>query len=242
MKPLVTIVIPFYNDPYIDQALQSALSQSYAPIEIIVVDDGSTMHTERIQPYLPHIHYLGKANGGTASALNHGIRFAAGEYIAWLSSDDVFYPDKIHNQIYYMLEHYAWISHTNFNYLNNQSQITHHRAGYICTNDILDFYRSFLEGNPVNGCTVMMKKDLFYRVGMFNEQLTYTHDLDLWRRVIQAGISFPYLDEALVGYRWHDGMGTMKHRSVILEEIAITQRNVIHSLSPIVAAMERQRS
>lgn len=60
MKPRVSIVIPFYNCPYIEQALQSAMSQSWQPYEIIVVDDGSTMHAERITPYLPHIHYLGQ--------------------------------------------------------------------------------------------------------------------------------------------------------------------------------------
>lgn len=50
MKPRVSVVIPFYNCPYIEQALQSAMSQSWQPYEIIVVDDGSTMHAERIAP------------------------------------------------------------------------------------------------------------------------------------------------------------------------------------------------
>src|SRR5689334_17046366 len=100
--PLVTIVIPFYNCAYIDQAVQSALNQTYKPLEIIVVDDGSTRHADRLTPYLPYISYMGKANGGTATALNHGIRNASGEYIAWLSSDDLFYPDKIAHQVAFM--------------------------------------------------------------------------------------------------------------------------------------------
>ena len=70
MLPKVSIIIPFYNDSYIDQAVVSALYQTYPNIEIIVVDDGSTQHQYRLAPYLSRIIYLGKANGGTASALN----------------------------------------------------------------------------------------------------------------------------------------------------------------------------
>lgn len=234
MKPLVTIVIPFYNDPYVDQAVQSALTQSYRPIEIIVVDDGSTMHADRLGPYMPYIHYLGKANGGTASALNHGIRYASGEYVAWLSSDDIFYHDKINRQIQFMLERGAWISHTNFDYIDRQSQIVQHRAGFAF-HGTADFYRTFLINNPVNGCTVIMKKELFYHIGLFNESLPYTHDLDLWIRAIQAGISFPYLDEALVGYRWHEAMGTLRYQDLIRQEYAMTQERVRNAIQPILS-------
>ncbi|MET3548802.1 glycosyltransferase involved in cell wall biosynthesis [Paenibacillus favisporus] len=237
MRPLVTIVIPFFNDPYVEQAVESALSQSYKPIEIIVVDDGSTQHAERLAPYKSHIHYLGKANGGTASALNHGIRHASGEYIAWLSSDDLFYRDKINNQVLFMLERNAWISHTNFNYIDMHNQITQFRAGVVFQRPV-EFYRCFLNANPVNGCTVMMRKELFCHVGLFNEALPYTHDLDFWGKVIQAGFPFPYLDEPLVGYRWHPGMGTLRHREAINHEYAATQERVRSAIRPIVAAME----
>lgn len=238
MRPLVTIVIPFYNDPYVGQAVESALSQSYNPIEIIVVDDGSTQHAERLTPYRPYIHYLGKANGGTASALNHGIRHASGEYIAWLSSDDLFYRDKINNQVVFMLERNAWISHTNFNNIDMYSQVVKYRAG-VSFERMIDFYRCFLNNsNPINGCTVMMRKELFCYIGLFDESLPYTHDLEMWGRAIQAGFSFHYLDEALVGYRWHEAMGTLRHQEVINRESAVTRARVNYAIGRIVAAME----
>ncbi|GIP29952.1 glycosyl transferase family 2 [Paenibacillus sp. J23TS9] len=238
MRPLVTIIIPFYNDPYVDQAVQSALSQSYAPLEIIVVDDGSTSYADRLAPFRSHIYYLGKGNGGTASALNHGIRYASGEYIAWLSSDDLFYPEKISHQVQFMMQQGAFISHTNFNVIDRFSQITSFRAGCSFSN-ILDFYRIFMNGNPVNGCTVMMKKELFCHVGLFDENLPYTHDLDFWRRVIQAGFPLPFLDEPLVGYRQHEAMGTIRHKAVIEQEYAVTLGNVRSSLGPLISIMER---
>jgi glycosyltransferase involved in cell wall biosynthesis len=115
MRPKVSVVIPFYNCPYIEHALQSVLSQSWEPYEIIVVDDGSTVHSDLIRPYFPRIHYLGKSNGGTASALNHGILHATGDYVAWLSSDDLFYRDKINNQVLFMEQNHLLISYTNLN-------------------------------------------------------------------------------------------------------------------------------
>ncbi|WP_394514565.1 glycosyltransferase family A protein [Priestia aryabhattai] len=90
----VSIIIPFYNCSYIDQAIQSALNQTYQDIEIIVVNDGSSKFNEKITPYLDRILYIEKENGGTASALNLGIKNATGEYFAWLSSDDIFLPIK----------------------------------------------------------------------------------------------------------------------------------------------------
>lgn len=142
MRPKVTIVIPFYNCAYVDQALQSALEQTYGPLEIIVVDDGSTEHVDMLQAYLPYIHYLGKSNGGTASALNHGIRHASGDYIAWLSSDDTYHRDKINNQVSFMVENGAYISHTNFNFINQYSQVTSYQAAAVFPS-MTEFYRFF---------------------------------------------------------------------------------------------------
>ncbi|MEF2967944.1 glycosyltransferase [Paenibacillus sp. M1] len=224
MRPIVSIIIPFYNCSYIDQAVQSALNQTYSPIEVIVVDDGSTRHAERLAPYLPYINYLGKANGGTASALNHGIRNAAGEYIAWLSSDDLFYPDKINRQVSFMMEQHARISHTNFNYIDSGGNVTQYDVAplSVVTNPV-DFYRCFLNANPVNGCTVMIKKELFQTVGLFDENLPYTHDLDFWFRAIRSGAHFPFLNATLTAYRWHEGMGTLRHQEKIQVEYEQTQ-------------------
>lgn len=237
MRPLVTVVIPFYNCWYADQAIRSALEQSYHPLEIILVDDGSTMHTERLAPYLPYIYYLGKANGGTATALNHGVRHANGEYIAWLSSDDIFYREKISAQVNFMKAQNAYISHTNFNYIDNASNVTQYSvAPANLYRNTVDFYRSFLNSNPVNGCTVMIKKELFEMIGLFDEALTYTHDLDFWHRAIRSGIQFPFLNQTLTGYRWHDAMGTRVHQERLQQEYVLTQER---SREPLIEILSR---
>ncbi|MFM9280060.1 glycosyltransferase [Paenibacillus jiagnxiensis] len=213
-RPKVSIIIPFYNCNYVEQALDSALNQSYWPIEVILVDDGSTSHKERVSPYLQYIHYLGKPNGGTASALNHGIRHATGDYIAWLSSDDIFHPDKINKQVHFMLQFNSFISHTNFNYIDGHGGLSQPRAGepFLSTRQFLE---CFATANPVNGCTVMFKKELFDRIGLFDESLPYTHDLDMWYRVLLGGHFTMYLDQALTNYRVHSNMGTRLHSDKI---------------------------
>ncbi|HEY2494205.1 MAG TPA: glycosyltransferase [Paenibacillus sp.] len=221
-RPLVTVVIPFYNCPYIDQAIQSALSQTYTPLEIIVVDDGSTQHVDKITPYLPYINYLGKSNGGTATALNHGIVHASGQYVAWLSSDDIFYPAKINNQVLFMQEHQTYISFTNFNLIDGASNVTQEDAGAVFST-VKEFYSCFTQGNPVNGCTVMMRKELFGFIGLFDKALPYTHDFDLWFRVMLGGFDFHLLNQSLTAYRIHDGMGTLRHHATIQQEIAATR-------------------
>ncbi|KWX75190.1 glycosyl transferase [Paenibacillus riograndensis] len=236
MRPRVSVVIPFYNCPYIEQALQSALNQSWQPYEIIVVDDGSTMHTDRITPYLPHIHYLGKANGGTASALNHGIRHATGDYVVWLSSDDMFYRDKINNQVLFMDQNRLLITYTNFNYINGSTQLTELNAGAVFPSH-LDYLRCFLQGNPINGCTVMFKRELFAAIGLFDESLPYTHDYDLWFRAILNGYPPVMLNQSLTAYRRHDGMGTLKHYDAIMAEAAATNARYTPMLRSLIASM-----
>lgn len=236
MNPKVSVVIPFYNCPYIEQALQSALSQSWQPYEIIVVDDGSTMHVDRIIPYMSKIHYLGKGNGGTASALNHGIAHATGDYVVWLSSDDMFYFDKINNQVLFMEQNRLLITYTNFNYIDGNSQLTEPNAALVFPNH-LEYLRCFLQGNPINGCTVMFKRELFGAIGLFNESLPYTHDYDLWFRAILNGYPPIMLNQSLTAYRRHSGMGTLKHYDVIMAEAAATNARYNGMLQGLIASM-----
>ncbi|WP_055109166.1 glycosyltransferase [Paenibacillus ihumii] len=233
MSAKVSIVIPFYNCPYIAQAVSSAMNQTYPNIEIIVVDDGSTSYAELLDPYRQRIFYLGKQNGGTATALNHGIRHASGDYIAWLSSDDLFYPEKVSVQLDYMLQNKALISHTNFNYIDENGITFQYTAGAPAMTR-RELLLTFQRGNPVNGCTVMIKRSLLARVGLFDERLPYTHDYDLWHRILLAGIPFHYLNLPLTAYRRHPGMGTLRHQGVIDDEIVAVQQRYKRRLSRLI--------
>lgn len=205
----VSVIIPFYNCRYVDQAIVSALNQTYQDTEIILIDDGSTDHIDKLLPYLSKIRYIRQMNGGTAKALNHGFRVATGDYVVWLSSDDMFYPSKIEDQVRFMKERNALFSYTDYHVINDQSQVVrpHATAKFWSFRALIE---AFAEYCPINGCTVMMKKDIFEKAGYFNEALIYTHDYDFWLRLLTQGIVFHFINVPLTAYRRHEQMGTVR--------------------------------
>jgi len=219
----VSIIIPFYNCSYIDQAIESALNQTYQNIEVIVVNDGSDKFSEKITPYLNRIRYVEKENGGTASALNLGIKNATGDYFAWLSSDDIFLKDKILRQLTFMQETNSYISYTNYSLIDANSNIVLESAGIHYPYKV-DFLQNLKKGCNINGCTVMMKMEVFSALGFFNEKLKFTQDYEFWLRAVQH-YEFYYLNEQLLHYRVHSEMGTKKFDGVINNEIeALNQK------------------
>lgn len=220
MLPLVTVVIPFYNDPYIDQSVASVLAQSYPNIEIIVVDDGSTEYQYKLNPFRGQIVYLGKSNGGTASALNYGMTRASGKYVAWLSSDDYMLSSKVAEQVAFMESLNVQFSYTDYHVINESGQITAYHAQTVFPGqrDLISAMTSYC---PINGSTVMMLKHLAEAIGWFNPDLPYTHDYDLWARIALNGIAMPYLNRPLTLYRRHSGMGTQRHIEQITREFSM---------------------
>lgn len=222
MGPKVSIIIPFYNCSFVEKAIQSALSQTYKNIEIILVDDGSTIFTEKITPFKGKIGYLRKENGGTATALNYGIQAATGEYIAWLSSDDYFLPDKLSKQMSFMLNHNADASFTNYDIIDKNNRVLIPWCGMRFSN-LKDFYSAFLLYNVVNGCTVVMKKDIFKHIGDFNPFYRYTHDYEMWFRLLVNGYKIYYLDDNLTKFRTHENSGSSKYQAEMKKEMAIIE-------------------
>ncbi|XID95682.1 glycosyltransferase [Paenibacillaceae bacterium WGS1546] len=220
--PLVSVIIPFYNCPFIDQAIASVLNQTYPNIEIVVVDDGSTAHQNKLDPFRSRIRYFGKANGGTASALNYGLRIASGKYFAWLSSDDLMYPHKIARQVAFMEEHRALISCTDFHLIDANNQITM-RALAVKFPSLRKFIEALFTFCPINGSTVMMHRTLPERIGYFNEALACTQDYDYWLRVHLDRVDFYFINEVLTLYRWHDGMGSVQKKAIVDHEFNLVR-------------------
>src|SRR5262249_41538424 len=96
-KPLVSVIIPCYKQAgYLPEAIDSALAQTYSPLEVIVVNDGSPDDTERVaKGYGDRIVYVHRPNGGLSAARNTGIARARGLYLKFLDSDDYLHPEQI---------------------------------------------------------------------------------------------------------------------------------------------------
>jgi hypothetical protein len=217
-NPKVSIVIPVFNgSDYLNEALDSALTQTYNNIEIIVVNDGSNDNgkTEKIAlSYGDRIRYFKKGNGGTASALNLGIKEMKGEYFSWLSHDDLYYPEKIEAQINFLVgfEDRLTIIYTDFNYIDGNSNFLYN---YPIKHVPPEHFRpAFIWGGIINGCTLLIPKKCFEIYGVFKEKLRTTQDYDLWFRLSEK-YSFVHLPQILIKSRIHENQGINKLRPIM---------------------------
>lgn len=199
-KPLVSIVIPVFNGSnYLAEAINSALNQTYPKIEIIVVNDGSTDDglTEQVaQRYCNKIRYFSKSNGGTSSALNVGIKNMHGEYFCWLSHDDMYDPEFVELQVATVasLSDKTTITMTDLRTIDEQYQImcpdTQYK-GYIDQWPAREKSRLY----PViymrlHGCQIMFHKEVFRRVGLFDEEMKVAQDFEFFGRAFKE---FPHV-------------------------------------------------
>lgn len=210
-KAPVSIVIPVFNgENYLRQAIDSALSQTYPYVEVIVVDDGSTDGTARLcQSYGDKIQYFYKENGGVSSAVNLGISKMQGEYFSWLSHDDVYHPDKIEKQIkaLHCSTDKTTIVHGNFNVSNEK----YHSVSCV-QNDAI-YTKARMENSvlpvlltAIHGCVPLIHKSHFERAGVFDESLPLTQDYDFFFRIMRGAQSI-FLTEPLVDVRLHKTAG-----------------------------------
>jgi glycosyltransferase involved in cell wall biosynthesis len=108
--PTASVIVPAYNvEPYLREALESVLAQTVTPHEIVVVDDGSTDGTGAVADEIarehPLVRVVRQANGGPAVARNTAIEMSTGEFLVFLDADDVMLPDRIEQQLGYLLAH-----------------------------------------------------------------------------------------------------------------------------------------
>ncbi len=223
--PSVSIVIPWYDCPYVGIAISSALSQTWPSTEVVLVDDGSKAHHDRVRPYADRIRVVRKENGGVASALNAGIREARGEYVSWLSSDDEFYPWKTERQISFMLARGAVASCGPVELVDAGGATISIFSRTPDFHDEASLLDAMLGARwPINGCSLLIRKDVLEGAGPFDESIRYANDYDMWFRLIRNGVRMFLLDRPLVRYRRHDASGTVRFREQSIAEWAVVRQ------------------
>lgn len=219
--PLVSVVIPVYNGSnYLAEAIDSVLLQTYPNIEILVINDGSKDGgaTETIaKRYGNKIHYIAKQNGGVASALNLGIQKMKGDYFSWLSHDDLYLPDKVESQVRLLLKEsdkhrIICGGYTLFHAENGEDFGTMNPIPAYGDKLSIPLYPVFR--GVLNGCTMLIHKSHFERVGLFDEALPTTQDYDLWFRMLR-GQSVLFQKDIHVRSRCHaeQGSRTLAHKN-----------------------------
>lgn len=186
----VSVIIPTYNrGPFLEKAVNSVLAQSSDDYEIIVIDDGSSDDTRtRMGKYSARVRYVYQDNRGPAAARNRGIEEAQYPFLAFLDSDDWFDRKKIEIQLEAMQKQPDYfISHTDEIWyrrgkLLNQKKKHLKPGGYI--------FARCLDLCAVSMSTVMVRRELFDMIGLFDEALPCCEDYDFWLRV---SVRHPFL-------------------------------------------------
>lgn len=205
---LVSVVIPVYNmQKYIGQALQSVLEQTHSPIEVIVVDDGSTDGTaDVVRGVGSGVLLLQQSNQGLPVARNAGIRAARGRYVAFLDADDFWDPVKTEKQLAVLGRHsQVGVIATRCKNVDAEGRplLTEWtRASSRWCDRVVDLSEELLtRGNMLAISSAVVRKNLLQEVGGFSQEgRMLSADYDLWLRVAER-TRFYILSEPLTTYR-----------------------------------------
>lgn len=195
--PLVSVVVAVRNgERFLSQALSSILEGSYRPLEIIVVDGDSTDRTVEVARAFEHVRIVPQNGEGIAAAYNTGVEAAGGEFVAFLSHDDLWTPDKLETQIGFMIG-------------KPEVQYTIARAKFFLEpgHEIPRGFRpELLEGDHVAPImeTLVARRSLFESLGKFDTSLPIANDVDWFTRASDHNIPTAVMPQVLLRKRVHD--------------------------------------
>jgi glycosyltransferase involved in cell wall biosynthesis len=205
-NPSVSCIIPVFNgERFLSEAVESVFAQQGSPLEIIVVDDGSTDGTKQVaERFGSMVTYVHQANAGPASARNRGIERASGELIAFLDSDDLWHPEKTMIQL---------------QRFSARPQLA------VCTAHMQNFWSAEVEHEmatlqdgrltqvqPNLGSSFLARRSVFDAVGLLDTAFKHRDIQELILRATDHGLVAETLPDVLVKRRIHDA-NISRHRS-----------------------------
>jgi glycosyltransferase involved in cell wall biosynthesis len=164
MNPLVSVILSVYNgEKYLEAAIESILEQTYSPLEIIIINDGSQDRTEQIATkYGIKIRYFYQSNQGQPAGLNYGLSMAKGAYIGFLDADDLYLPEKTAFQVEFLKKRPQIdfvFGHIEQFFDSELSQEA--RKKWVCSSATVPGYLA---------AAGLFRKECFEKVGLFNEK------------------------------------------------------------------------
>jgi glycosyltransferase involved in cell wall biosynthesis len=209
-KPIVSVVVPVYNmGRYLGDALRSVFVQDYRPIQVIVVDDGSSDDTAAVAQSFSGLAYLYQAHNGVAAARNAGITLSQGEFVAFQDADDLWAPSKLSVQVQWLLEHpeTGYVAAHFCNFLETGVA----RPPWVTEEQLAKDQKG---GIP----NLMVRRSVFQKIGLFDPSHEFGSDLDWVVRAKDAGIVGETLPDVLLyrrihasnhSYQWKGGKGLL---------------------------------
>lgn len=221
-KPLVSVIIPVYNgEKFIAECLESVYAQTWHPLEVIIVDDGSTDNSLAIVEQLPgEKRIICQNNLDVSAARNTGVRQSNGDFIAFLDQDDVWLPDKLNKQMD-IFKQYPEIDLVFTDLIKfyesgkeHHARDKHKLALKLNHNNL---FSTLIRKNLLMPSEVVVKKASFNIAGGFDENFRTCGDYEMWLRMAGLGMKFHYIPEVLLKYRQH-GSNAAKNTEIMFQD------------------------
>ena len=188
-KLKISIITPSFNQgQFIEQTIQSVLSQDYPNIQYIIMDGGSTDNTLSIlKKYKGKLTWFSRKDKGQSDAINKGLQLVTGDIVAWLNSDDYYLPGTLNKVTEYFELHKEaqWVS-GDYLVINEKGKEIH---SFVCWyKRILSHFSSFFTlsfTNYINQPSTFWRKSFQNQLNLLNEELSYCMDYDLWLRFMK---------------------------------------------------------
>lgn len=208
--PQVSILMPVYNTaPYLCEAIDSMLSQTFTDFELIVLDDCSPDNAEAILDTYDDsriIRYRGEKNVGLSNVLNVGIGMAQGKYIARMDSDDISMPNRLKVQVDYLETHPEIdLVSVGMQLFGSKEEV------WIRDLNPEKVKINALFHSPVLHASSMLRKESFEKHGLhYRQEMVPAEDYDLWTRALLKGLKLVNLPEVQYKYRLHPTQATLQ--------------------------------
>ena len=205
-KPLVSIIISAYNaEKYIGQTLDSVLNQTWANLEIIVVNDGSTDNTLQVAESFADkgVKVISQENKGQDAALNFGYKHCSGDYIKFMDSDDLLNPEMIEIQMQTLNGSQEYIAYGEWaRFYNNQPELADFTPlDYWKDSQPLDFLTARSEGVMLQCGIMLVPRAIIEKAGLWDERLILFNDTEFFTRVLLASKEVKFSAGARLYYR-----------------------------------------
>lgn len=196
-EKFVSVIIPAFNaERFLREAIQSILDQGHQPLEVVVIDDGSTDETSQIAgSFGDPIRVLYQKNSGPPAARNHGLREAKGDFIGFLDADDMWAPQKLSWQLE------AFHNDPELQAVGGKLQRIILPGG---TQENRQFVALPEDWDAFSLGTILIRKSVFQKIGNFDEDLFMADDIDWFLRLREADIKVENLSQVVHFYRRHD--------------------------------------
>lgn len=248
-QPLISIIVCTYNrKQFLPETIESIFNQQYSPVEIIIIDDGSTDGTEELlKRYAGRVHYYRQENQGITAARNHGCRKAVGELITFQDDDDPM-PDNKLVDLQHALQEYpqAVFAVGDLAVIDNHGQLTGERwlpennNNYSDTTLIIDAYTAVLWPTvPATPNTVLFKRSAAEKLDWFDPDFTVgSEDKDFYARLAQTA-PIVYLPKIITFYRRGHASMTNKPALISYSQIILFTKH-LKTLSPEFSALRNR--